>query len=483
MIAFVLTPFPWRLHNSQKQAMPEYDFETDYLVVGAGAMGIAFADEILHRDSQAHVTLVDRRSKPGGHWNNAYSFVTLHQPALYYGVNSESLGRGGQDLVSKVQILGYFERVLDKLQKTGRFAFLSQSEYLGDGRVQSLVVKERSQTLRIRRRLVDATYSQVTIPSTSPPPFDVEDDVTIVPINALDSLDRPWNHYTVIGAGKTGLDALLFLLSQGVSPQDISWVVSQDSWLVIRESILPQNLPATFSHQLKLCSTLSNATELFYHMEQLGLFFRIDPNIEPTSYRCATVSMEELTKLRSLTNVIRLGRVKSITHPTMHLEHGSVDVMPDTLFINAAANGLAKRPARPVFEPDRITLQPVTHCQPTFGAAVIAHAEWRLPDDETKNSVTCPVPHPTVPEDMPIALHTMFHNLKNFTLPMLGSVNRMRLNAMNHVGFLDNLKLLWSYIRWQSQFFANMQTFFPLEKPQQAATKESESTDNSSASS
>ncbi len=114
--------------------MAEYDFETDYLVVGAGAMGVAFADEILHRDSQAHVTLVDRRSKPGGHWNDAYSFVTLHQPALYYGVNSETLGGGGHDLVSKAQVLGYFERVLNKLQKTGRLTFLSQSEYEGNER-------------------------------------------------------------------------------------------------------------------------------------------------------------------------------------------------------------------------------------------------------------------------------------------------------------------------------------------------------------
>ncbi len=458
--------------------MPEYDFETDYLVIGAGAMGIAFADEILHRDSQAHVTLVDRRSKPGGHWNNAYSFVTLHQPALYYGVNSEPLGRGDHDLVSKTQILGYFERVLEKLQKTGRFTFLSQSEYMGDGCVRSLVTKERSQTIRIRRRLVDATYSQVTVPSTSPPPFDFEDDVTVVPINALESLDRPWSHYTVIGAGKTGLDALLFLLSQEVAPDDISWVVSQDSWLVTRESILPQNLLATFSHQLKLCSTITNTTELFHHMEQLGLFFRVDPSIEPTSYRCATVSTEELEKLRSLPHVIRKGRVKSITHQTMHLVNGDIDVAPDTLFINAAANGLAKRPAQPVFEPDRITLQPITHCQPTFGAAVIAHAEWRLANDEAKNSVTCPVPHPTVPEDLPVALHTMFYNLQCFPLSMIGSVNRMRLNAMNHVGFLDNLKLLWAYIRWHRPFFANMQKLFPLEKPKPTqATKKPENAD------
>ncbi len=44
--------------------------ETDYLVVGAGAMGMAFADALVdHAD--VHVTLVDRRHAPGGHWLDA----------------------------------------------------------------------------------------------------------------------------------------------------------------------------------------------------------------------------------------------------------------------------------------------------------------------------------------------------------------------------------------------------------------------------
>ena len=36
--------------------------------------------------------------------------------------------------------------------------------------------------------------------------------------------------YVVIGAGKTGLDALLQLLDTGVSPESILWIISQDCW-------------------------------------------------------------------------------------------------------------------------------------------------------------------------------------------------------------------------------------------------------------
>jgi len=86
--------------------------EADYLVIGSGAMGMAFTDELLTQNPQTTVILVDRHAKPGGHWNNAYPFVSLHQPAAYYGVNSEKLGTGGAALASGTAILceGRFNR-------------------------------------------------------------------------------------------------------------------------------------------------------------------------------------------------------------------------------------------------------------------------------------------------------------------------------------------------------------------------------------
>src|SRR4051795_12270901 len=67
--------------------------ETDYLVVGAGAMGMAFTDALVD-NADVHVTLVDRRHTAGGHWHDAYPFVQLHQASLFYGVASTVLGTG-----------------------------------------------------------------------------------------------------------------------------------------------------------------------------------------------------------------------------------------------------------------------------------------------------------------------------------------------------------------------------------------------------
>ena len=53
--------------------------EADYLVVGAGAAGMAFADTLL-AETDARIVMVDRQHRPGGHWNAAPARDTL--PAL-----------------------------------------------------------------------------------------------------------------------------------------------------------------------------------------------------------------------------------------------------------------------------------------------------------------------------------------------------------------------------------------------------------------
>ena len=70
--------------------------ETDYLVIGAGATAMAFVDTLLS-ETDAQVLMVDRHHRPGGHWNDAYPFVGLHQPSAFYGVNSRELSTWTKD--------------------------------------------------------------------------------------------------------------------------------------------------------------------------------------------------------------------------------------------------------------------------------------------------------------------------------------------------------------------------------------------------
>ena len=93
--------------------MPEID--TDFLVVGAGASGMAFTDALI-ASADVDVVMVDRRHRPGGHWNDDYPFVRLHQPSALYGVASRPLG---QDRIDESGMnAGFYDR------KTGRFVYV-----------------------------------------------------------------------------------------------------------------------------------------------------------------------------------------------------------------------------------------------------------------------------------------------------------------------------------------------------------------------
>ena len=46
--------------------MPELN--TDYLIIGAGALGVGFLDEIIRTSENIQAVIVDVRDKPGGHW-------------------------------------------------------------------------------------------------------------------------------------------------------------------------------------------------------------------------------------------------------------------------------------------------------------------------------------------------------------------------------------------------------------------------------
>src|SRR6476661_6801943 len=115
------------------------EIETDYLVIGAGASGMAFTDTLITQ-IDADVTMVDRRHAPGGHWNDAYSFVRLHQPSATYGVNSRPLGTetidatgpnaGFYERATGVEVCDYFRRVLEEqLVGSGKVRFFGQCDY------------------------------------------------------------------------------------------------------------------------------------------------------------------------------------------------------------------------------------------------------------------------------------------------------------------------------------------------------------------
>jgi len=383
--------------------------DTHYLVVGAGAMGMAFVDVLL-TETDATVVLVDRYDKPGGHWNHAYPHVRLHQPSAFYGVNSRQLGTntidqtgwnaGLAELASGAEVLAYYDHVMhQQFLPSGRVSYHPMSEFVGAndqvGSFRSLVSGQVHEVTA--KRIVDATYMKVKVPSQTPPSYEVADGVLFGPPNDLPTLSESADDFVVVGAGKTGADACLWLLANGVDPASIRWIMPRDSWYLNRVGIQPDDESRlAFGRSFEVVAASTSVDDLFDRLEAAGGLLRLDPDVAPTMYRCNTVTMAEMEQLRRLPkeNIIRQGRVQHIATDRIVLDDGDIPSTPATLHIDCTADGLATRPVVPVFAEHRITLQTVRHCQQVFSAAFIAHIEAAYGDDATRNELCTVVPHP-----------------------------------------------------------------------------------------
>jgi NAD(P)-binding Rossmann-like domain len=377
--------------------------ETDYLVVGAGAMGMAFTDALIdHTD--VHLTLVDRRHAAGGHWQDAYPFVQLHQASVFYGVASTVLGRGAvqqsgpeaglHERARQSEIQAYYDDILQRrFLGSGRVTFLQGSEYHTDGSSHLVTSRVSGETVQVdvRRRVVDATYLSPTIPATTPPPFGVADDVRVVAINELARLPGAPNRYVIVGSGKTATDGIVWLLANGVRPDRIVWVRPRDPWMLNRAVVQPDPVVALglAADTMTAAADAESLDDLFLRLEAADVMLRIDPDVMATMAKTPTLGIWELDILRTIENVVRRGHIKHVTRREIVLDNGSVRLDPGSLVVHCAASGLQYPPLVPVWGPDKIRLQTIRVGFPCFCAALAGYVEATRDDDRERNRL-CP---------------------------------------------------------------------------------------------
>jgi hypothetical protein len=384
--------------------------EADYLVVGAGAAGMAFADA-LTQHAEVRVALVDRRSGPGGHWLDAYPFVRLHQASSFYGVASTMLGTGSvqeegpeaglHERADAAEIRTYFDRILnERLAPSGRVEFHPDCEYEGGGSFRSL---ESGQRYRAgpECRIVDGRYLAPEIPATTPPPFAVAEGVRAMPVNELPELETTPREFVVVGAGKTATDACVWLLQNGVEPDSICWIRSREPWMLDRAVVQPD--PAVFiamaADTMEAAGAASSPDDLFLRLEAAGVMLRIDPSATPTMAKTPTLARWELDLLRGIERVIRLGHVRGVEPGRVRLDRGDAAIDADAVVVHCAAAGLQYPPLVPIWGEEAITIQPVRAGFPCLGAALIGYVEATRQDDAEKNRICRPSPLSNTPAD------------------------------------------------------------------------------------
>jgi hypothetical protein len=388
--------------------------ETDYLVIGAGAVGMAFVDTLLEEDPDCHVTIADKHAQPGGHWNDAYSFVTLHQPSATYGVNSRELGtdrldthghnKGMYPLASHAEILAYYSAVMNEtFLPSGRTEYLPLTSYegrsdAGQHHLKSVFSGEEI-SVTARRKLVDGTYFQTSVPSTHKPPFTIAQGTAFAIPGALPDMwmqdaDRPKN-FIILGAGKTAMDTGVWLLEAGVDPKNIGWVRPRDSWLFNRKYLQP-----AYSHleelmdfqlaQMRAAASSNSGDEMFAKLGQSGHMLRLSPDITPSMFHFAVISETEIALLSTIKQVYRQGRVTGLEPAAMSFGEERVEVPKDTLFIDCTASAVpfeARGSDRPFFDGDTITPQLVQTPFVPYSAALAAFLEVNFETDEERNAL------------------------------------------------------------------------------------------------
>jgi hypothetical protein len=366
-------------------------------------MGMAFTDALID-NADVHVTLVDRRHTAGGHWEDAYPFVQLHQASVFYGVASTVLGNGTvqqsgpeaglQERARQSEIQGYYHDILHRrFVDSGRVTFLGGSEYRAEGSSHLVTSRVSGETARVdvRRRVVDATYLSPTIPATTPPPFGVADDVQVVAINELVRLAAAPRSYVIVGSGKTATDGIVWLLGNGVAPDRIVWVRPREPWMLNRAVVQPDPAVglALAADTMASAADAESLDDMFLRLEAAGVMLRIDTSVMPTMAKTPTLGTWELDLLRSIENVVRLGHIKHVTRSEIVLDEGAIPLPPDSLVVHCAASGLQYPPLVPVWGADRIRLQTIRAGFPCFCAALTGYVEATRDDDRERNRL-CP---------------------------------------------------------------------------------------------
>ena len=407
-----------------KQPENAKQLETDYLIIGSGAVGMAFADVLL-AETDANIIIVDKHHKPGGHWNDAYSFVSLHQPSSFYGVSSKELSQGKNDevglnkglaeLASGDEVMAYYDQVMKHtFLPSGRVQYFPMCEYNGDGQFSSMI-SDQHYHVKINKKTIDGTYFKTSVPSTHTPNFDIAKGVQFAPLNELPKLTEPKDGYVLVGGGKTSIDAALWLLANNINPDHITWIMPRDAWWVDRENTQSHrdffmSTMGAQANQAEATADADNMADLFNRLEQDGVLLRLDPNVIPDMFHGATVSKDEVAQLRRIKNVVRKGRITKIDTDTIHFAQGSIPTTTNTLHIDCSARAVPVSETYDVFQGDTVVVQTVRSYQPVFSAAFIAHIEASYDDDAIKNDICQVVPLPNHDTDWIVGMAAQMKN-------------------------------------------------------------------------
>jgi hypothetical protein len=210
------------------------------------------------------------------------------------------------------------------------------------------------------------------------------------------------------------MDAVLWLLSMGVSPSMVQWVVPRDMWCFCREAMSPERFVETSQAFHSACVQVISDEAICLELERLEILCRVHDDehapcnstavrknlAEAMAFHGVQVSREELASLRQVKDIVRLGHVVALHAEELELEQGSVPEAAGTLYVDCTSSWI-RNAAEPItiFQENKIVPQPIQQiCNGVgdfnvcFQASLTAYLEAHYPDcQDWKNNVCTPV--------------------------------------------------------------------------------------------
>ena len=375
--------------------------DVDYLILGANIYSLVFANAVLET-CDAHVALIDPRGEPGGHWHQVPDFSRLPPPYSAFGLPSFSIQdwQPERNHIDRGGVLAYCAHVLtQRLLPSGRVHYFPRCDYRGGGKIVSIDTGE-VRKITVKRRIITTEHAPNLDAGPHIPCFSCTNAINLLHPRDLSSdpafQARQYDTYCILGAGRTGIEAALYLLGQNISPDQIRWVKSREKWVLSTPKERPSlvhfdHLVTRTLDSLRLMSQVHSVQDLCRGLEGPGVLLRTSSDQEPQGFSPQLLSSEEAAKLRTIRGVIRKGHVHAISEIGMVLDQGAVPMPPRTLYIDGTGSAVASSKPPPIFQGSMIHLTDVRLCQPSFSAAVIGAIELLDISDKDKNELSAPL--------------------------------------------------------------------------------------------
>ena len=219
-------------------------------IVGAGYAGLNAAFVATrYLPSTARVLVLDKHQQPGGMWNDAYSYVRLHQPYKQFTVGNIAwtLGRERSYLATRDEVAAHLRHCFDVISKRvdidARWGW-ECLDHTEDG--TSVVVTARDPDSDVHtftaKRFIDATSFNVEV--KDPLPLTSRVVRSVAPEGLADSgllsrdhSDPVW----VVGSGKTAMDTIVALVRANPE-RPLGMVTGTGTYFYNRDLVNPTGL-------------------------------------------------------------------------------------------------------------------------------------------------------------------------------------------------------------------------------------------------